>query len=164
VVQASRVLSEDAIVRRDPVAVAGLVERALTSVEPERRLRGIALDRQVNVSSRLVSADEELLVSALSGLLLVAFGLLDGVTHPRVTVTARAEGDFLFRVALDGRRVPGVWMTDTMAIAPSDLAADRGTVLFLAARRIVERCEGRIDVTPSDRGSEIVVSIPCLPD
>lgn len=163
-VQASRVLRDDVIIRRDPIAAAGLVERVLSSVEPERRLRGVALDRQVNVSPRRVAADEELLVSALSGVFLVAFGLLDGVTHPRVRVTARADGDFLFTVALDGCRVPAVWMTDTVASATSDPAGDRRTILFPAARRIVERCEGRVAVTPSDRGSEIIVSIPCLPD
>jgi nitrogen-specific signal transduction histidine kinase len=160
--QASRVLRDDAVIRRVPVSVRALIDRVLQSVEPERRLRNVVVDRQVDVSVCRVSADEELLASALCGVLLVSFGLLDGFAEPRVTVTARANGEFTFTVAHEGCRLPVAWMTDTGDGATADRAGDGGAVLLLAARRIIERCGGGLGATTARRGSEIRVSIPRL--
>lgn len=160
--QASRVLRDEAVIRRVPVSLRALIDRVLQSVEPERRLRGVAVDSQVDVSACRVAADEELLASALSGVLLVSFGLLDGVAEPRVTVTARANGEFSLTVAHEGCRLPAVWMTDTGDGVTADRAGDGGAVLLLAARRIIERCGGRLAPTTGRRGTEIRVSIPRL--
>jgi hypothetical protein len=160
--QASRVLRDDVVIRRASVDGRTLVERVLQSVEPERRLRAISIDRQPDVSSCRVAANEELLASALAGLLLVVFDLLEGLTEPRLVLTTHSDGDFVLSVAVDGRRALPAWMMDANAEARGARVDDGRAVLLLATRRIVERCEGRLAVVTTEHGSEIRVSIPRL--
>jgi hypothetical protein len=156
--QALRVWRDEVAVRCVPVAALALVDRVLQSVEPERRLRGLVVDRQLDASACRVAADEELLVSALSGVLLVAFGVVEGAAQPRVTVTTEANAEFVFTVALEG---------SPLRASPPDSgegAQVGGAVLLSAARRIVERCNGRFSVTTIGHRTEVRVLLPRLRD
>ena len=150
--QASRVLRGDVAIRRRPVSAHVLVERVLQSLESECRVRGVRLDRRLDLSESRIHADEELLVCALSGLLMATFELVDGRPTAPVTLTARSQAgaEFTFAVAQDAVRVSPAWVADSSGDA------------MLAARRIVEGCDGRMSVTTTESGTEMVITMPTL--
>jgi hypothetical protein len=162
--QALRVLRAEGPVSRKRVAVQGLVTRVLESVEPERRLRGVILNRQVNLSHSKIHADEQLLLCGLSGLLMATFGLVEGA-NAQVSVLARLDpgGDFNFSVTQDAVGPPPAWLALAREDASDYQPGGIGTVAILAARRIAEQADGRMTVTASGRGSEIHITIPNLP-
>ena len=160
--QSVRFLRGELQIARRRLAVQPLVARVLQAVEPERRLRGVGLDRQLTLSHSRIQGDEELLVCALSSLLTATFGLVDGA-DAQVTVLARLDpgGDFAFSVAQDTVTAPAAWI----ALAREESRGGMGMALvaLATARQIVEGCEGRLNVTASGGGSEIHVTIPSVP-
>lgn len=164
--QASRVLRGEVAVCRKPVSADALIDRVVQSVEPERRLRGVVLERRLDLSDSRIHADEELLVCALCGLLTATFALVDGLATPRVALTARAGagGEFTFAVTQDLVSAPSTWV----AQAVEDSSVDRSgggmaTIAMSAARRIVEACDGRMIVNAAGRGTEMLIAMPTLP-
>ena len=160
--QSVRFLRGELPVARRRLAVQPLVGRVLQVVEPERRLRGVGLNRQLTLSHSRIQGDEELLVCALSSLVSATFGLVDGA-DAQVTVLARLDpgGDFVFSVAQDTVTAPVSWT----ALGREEPRGGAGTALvaLATARQIVESCEGRLNVTASGGGSEIQVTIPSVP-
>lgn len=163
-VQSLRVLRAEVPASRRRVAVQALLTRVLESVEPERRLRGVILNRQVNLSHSKIHADEPLLICALSGLLMATFALVEGA-NAQVSVLARLDpgGDFHFSVTQDAVGPPAAWLTLAREEVSEYQPGGIGTVAILAARRVVEQADGRMTVTASGRGSEIHLTIPNLP-
>jgi hypothetical protein len=53
-----------------PVQARAVIDQVLEAIEAERRLRGVVIDRRINVGERRIATDEQLLVGALSGLLM----------------------------------------------------------------------------------------------
>ena len=164
--QASRVLRGEVAVCRKAVSAHALVDRVVQSVEPERHLRDVVLERWLDLSDSRIHADEELLVCALCGLLTATFALVDGLATARIVLTARSGGDgeFTFAVTQDLVSAPSAWV----AQAVEDSSADRSgggmaTMAMLAARRIVEACSGRISVHAAEGGTEMFITMPTLP-
>jgi len=83
---------------------------------------------------------------------MATFELVDGRPTAPVTLSARsrAGAEFTFAVAQDAVRVSPAW------------AADSSGDTMLAARRIVEGCDGRMSVTTTECGTEMVITMPTL--
>jgi len=163
--QGSRVLRGEVAICRRPVPARVVVDRVLQSIEPECRTRGVVLDRRFALSDGRIHADEELLVCALSGLLMVTFGLVDSVANALVTLTSssEADGEFTFAIAQDVVSVPLAWVArveDSSGDRPGGVMA---AVAMSAARRIVEACDGRMIVNAEGRGTEMLITMPTLP-
>lgn len=160
--QSLRFLRGELPVARRRLAIQPLVARVLQVVEPERRLRGVGLNRQLTLSHSRIQGDEELLVCALSSLITATFALVDGA-EAQVTVLARLDpgGDFAFSVAQDTVTAPGAWVALAREESPHPVGA--AFVALATARQIIESCEGRLNIAASGGGSEIQVTIPSVP-
>jgi hypothetical protein len=161
--QAVRVLRSEVDARRKRFAVQPLVTRVLDACEPERRLRGLALNRQLTLSQGRILGDEELLACALSGLVLSTFQLLDG-TDVQTTVLARLEpgGDFTFSITQDGVGAPAAWLALSREDASGGRPIGAAAIPIAAARRLVEETGGRLRIAEWGRGTEIHVTIPSI--
>jgi ParB/RepB/Spo0J family partition protein len=164
--QASRILRGEISSARRPAHVRSILERVLQSMEPERRLRGVVLEQRTNLATDSIDVDEELVVCALSGLLMAVFALTDGHGHARVVVTAESqpEGDVVFGLSQNVASAPLEWVThvgenETGAVEAGGLT----TVAIVAARRIVAACEGRMRVEAGVGGTSIHITVPALP-
>jgi hypothetical protein len=148
--QAVRVMRDE--VRSSPkrLSVEDVVARVLQAVEPERCLRSITLKPQLTLSHSSVHADEDLLIGALSSVLLVTFALVDGSNMP-VSVSARVNphGEFSFLAAQDAASVK------------MDAAESVG-LLIRSADRAIETCGGTLTVTARGCGSEIHAKLPTI--
>jgi hypothetical protein len=130
-----------------PVRAQAIVDQVLKSIEPERRLRSITLDERIAVGDSLIAADEELLVSALSGLLMATVALTE---EPALTVTVAAEtrgNEIAFVISQDQVRPPSSWANEWPAAG---------------AARIVATCDGRVAMTRNAPGTDIRVVVPRL--
>lgn len=163
--QASSVLQGEVAIRRKPVSPHVVVDRVLESVECECRVRGVLLDRRVDFADCRIHADEELLVCALSGLLMATFGLLDSVPGAPITFTAtsRAGGEVTFAVAQDAVSAPATWAAHAIEGSAVDQSGGGIATILLAARRIVERCDGRMAVTTAEGRTEMLITLPSVP-
>ncbi len=144
----------------EAVAVAEVVEAALSLVRAQARLRGAEV--KVNLADALpaVRATAGRLTQVLLNLLLNAADANQG--EGTITVSARADGEHVaITVADDG---PGV---------PADLAArifdpffttkeiGRGTGLGLSvSQAIIEGYGGSLRLVPSERGASFEISLP----
>jgi hypothetical protein len=158
-----RLLRSEIPVRCTPTPVQSLVARVLEAIEPERRVRGVLINRQLTLSHGRIDTDEDLLVCALSSLLVATFGLVHGRTA-EVTVLGRLDpgGDFTFSVAQDSLAIPASWGARGRHEA-SATAEGIGAVALLATERILEHSNGRLAVGPSGRGGAVHVMIPSVP-
>ena len=123
-----------------------IVDQLLKAIEPERRLRGIAIDVRVSVGDRMLLVDEDLLVTALSGLLTAAIGLTEEPSAFTVTVTAEAKGsDVVFGISQDQAAAPSNW------IATGPVAS---------CARIVTALKGRVIPNAGPNGCDLRVAVP----
>ena len=129
-----------------PVRAQAIVDQLLKSIEPERRLRGVAIDARVSVGDRVLSVDEDLLLTALSGLLMATIGLTEEPSAFTVTVTAEAKGsDVVFGISQNQAPAPSNWTTGG--------ALTSGT-------RIVAAFKGRVTANGGSTGTEYRVVVP----
>jgi hypothetical protein len=144
--QASRFLRGEIIASPKPASAQSVVDQVLKSIEPERRLRGISIDERIAVDDSRIVVDEELMVGALSGLLLATIALQDDQSEFVVTMRAEARGgEVVFSVAQGQVRPPANWATDAVPI--------------VSAGRIVEACEGRMTVTGTGAGTDVRLTL-----
>src|ERR1051325_5300281 len=115
---ASRVLCDEVPVSRLKVPVRTVIDRAMQMTLAERRLR--ASEVQVSaegIRDAAVRGDEELLASALAGLVMATVGLIGekgGATSLSATVK---DGRVMFAVAQDSLSVPESWVDRTFDAA-----------------------------------------------
>ena len=89
--QVSRFLRGEIVPSLRTVQASVVLEQVFDAVDAERRLRGITVDRRVNLGEGPIVTDEQLLVGALSGFLMAIIGGMeasDGV----ITVAAESRG------------------------------------------------------------------------
>jgi hypothetical protein len=128
------------------VRAQAIVDQLLKAIEPERRLRGIAIDVRVSVGDRMLLVDEDLLVTALSGLLTATIGLTEEPSAFTVTVTAEAKGsEVVFAISQDQAAAPSNWITT-------------GPVASCA--RIVTALKGRVIPNAGSNGCDLRVAVP----
>jgi len=145
--QVSRFLRGEVAANPKPVRAQAIVDQVLKSIEPERRLRSLTLEGQINVGDSQVVADEELLVGALSGLLMATIALTE---EPALTVTLAAEArgnEIAIVISQDQVRPPSNWAAEWPAAG---------------AARIVATCNGRVAMTTNAPGTDIRVVVPRL--
>ena len=129
-----------------PVRAQAIVDQLLKAIEPERRLRGVAIDARVSVGDRMLSVDEDLLVTALSGLLMATIGLTEEPSAFTVTVTAEAKGsDVVFDISQDQAAAPSNWATG----GP-----------MTSGTRILAALKGRVTSNGGSTGTELRVVVP----
>jgi hypothetical protein len=160
--QAVRVSGGDVGARPRRLAIHDLVDGVLRAVEPERCLRNIELKPQLTPSHSRVEADEDLLVGALSGVLLATFALVDGAeARVSVTTVVNPRGEFIFSVSQDVRSMPSEWAVPVSEEAGAYHGAN-GALLIRAARRASEACGGTMTVAAGARGSDVLIAIPTV--
>jgi hypothetical protein len=160
--QAVRVLRDEIRACPKRLAIQDVVAGVLHAVEPERGLRHITLKPQLVVSHSTIHADEELLVGALSGVVLATFALVDRM-DAQVNVSARVDprGEFAFAVSQDRVSTPRAWLAAAREDS-LDHQSGEGTVLIAAARRAAEVCKGKLTVAMGGWGSDIQIVVPTV--
>ena len=145
--QTSRFLRGELIPAPKSVSTHAVVDQVLRSIEAERRLRGISVDEQVTVGDSRVAVDEELMVGALSGLLLATIALQDEQAPLTLTVAVESHAEeVVFKVSQGQVRASSNWSTDSLLVA--------------AAARIVAASGGRLAVVSLTAGTDVRVSLP----
>ena len=161
---ASRVLRDEVPVSRLKVTVRTIIDRAMQMTLAERRLR--ASEVQVLAEGgrdAAVRGDEELLASALAGLVMAAVSLVGEKGGP-VTLTATAkDGRATFAVAQESLSVPESWVERTFEAAWPVANAATGTLaLMQSARRIAELHGGTASASSIESGTTFNVTLPAL--
>jgi hypothetical protein len=147
--RASRFLRGELLPTSKPVRAQTIVDQLLKAIEPERRLRGVAIAARVSVGDRLLSVDEDLLLTALSGLLTATIALIDEQSAVTVTVTADGKGsDIIFSISQDQAAAPSNWTTD----GP-----------LTSATRIIAAFKGRVTAHSRAAGTELRIVVPRVP-
>ena len=147
--QASRFLRGEISPVPKPVRVQAIMAQVLKSIEPERRLRGVTIEERITLGDARVLVDEDLLVSALSGLLMATMALAEEHSDFAVTISATARAsEIVMSVAQDAVRAPSNWAAEAVPVA--------------AAGRIVAACRGTIAATTTASGTDILLVLPAL--
>jgi signal transduction histidine kinase len=161
---ASRVLRDEVPVSRLKVPIRGLIDRAMQITLAERRLR--ATDVHVladGVRDAAVRGDEELLASALAGLVMATVGLI-GEKGGRTTLSASVkEGRVTVAVSQESLSVPESWVERTFETAWPIANAATGTLaLMQSARRIAELHSGSVLAASIESGTRFTLTLPVL--
>ena len=145
--QALRFLRGEIVAAPKPASAQSVVDQVLQSIEPERRLRGVSIDERITIGDSRIVVDEELIIGALSGLLLATIALQDDQSGLVVTLRAEAQGgEVVFSVAQGQVRTPANWATEAIPV--------------VSAGRIVEAYGGRITITGTAAGTDVRLSLP----
>ena len=145
--QASRFLRGEITAAPKPASAQAVVDQVLKSIEPERRLRGVSIEERIAIGESRIVVDEELIVGALSGLLLATIALQDDQSELVVTLRAEAQGgEVVFSVTQGQVRAPANWASEAIPV--------------VSAARIVEACKGRMAVTGTAAGTDVRISMP----
>ena len=145
--QASQFLRGEIVPAQKPVSTHVIVEQVLKSIEPERRLRGISVDDQIAVGESRIAVDEELMVGALSGLVLATIALQDEQAPLTLTLAVELHaGEVAFTVAQGQVRASSNWTTECLAL--------------LSASRLVAASGGRMAVASAAGGTAVRISLP----
>jgi hypothetical protein len=145
--QASRFLRGEIVPAANSVSTLAIVDQVLKAIEPERRLRGVTVDDQVSVGESRIAVDEELMVGALSGLMLATIALQDEQAPLTVTLAVESHAaEVVFMVAQGQVRAPSAWAADSIPVA--------------SAARLVAASGGRLAVVSTGPGTDVRVSLP----
>jgi ParB/RepB/Spo0J family partition protein len=161
---ASRVLRDEVPVSRLKVPVRSVIDRAMQMTLAERRLR--ATEVQVvadGVRDAAVRGDEELLASALAGLVMATVSLVGEKGGPTTLTVSVKDGRATFAVAQESLSVPESWVERTFDTAWPVTNAATGTLsLMQSARRIAELHAGTVSATSIESGTSFNLSLPAL--
>jgi ParB/RepB/Spo0J family partition protein len=161
---ASRVLRDEVPVSRLKVTVRTVIDRAMQLTLPERRLR--ATDVQVladGVRDASVRGDEELLASALAGLVMATVGLVGEKGGPTTLAASVKDSRVTFAVTQESLSVPESWVERTFEAAWPVANPATGTLALLqSARRIGELHGGTTTATSIESGTSFNLTLPIV--
>jgi signal transduction histidine kinase len=167
---ASRFQGEDTVLEPSRVDVAGLVMRAVASVEPSAHDRNVTISVEFEDPALAVDADGAHLERALANLIDNAVKFTDPDGHVAVSVFGSAtEGDAVIRVTDNGIGVPADdiprLFTKFFRASNVQSAAIPGVGLGLAiAQQIVHAHGGTITVDSTlGQGTTMTVRLPVAP-
>ena len=144
--QASRFLRGEISAAPRSVQARAVMDQVLDAIEAERRLRGIALERRTNLGDHRIATDEQLLVVALSGLLM--------------TMIARTEAaDAVVTVSAEPRRNDVVFTLTPCADTDSDWTRQAERLGFT---RVVTGIGGRITIPSAESIARVCLTFPVL--
>ena len=147
--QASRFLRGEISAVPKPVQAQSIISQVLKAIEPERRLRGVTIEDRINLGDVRLLGDEELLVTALSSLMMATIALTEDQSALAVTVSADVRGgEITIAIGQDLVRAASSWATDAAPVA--------------AAERIVIASGGRIVATVTASGTDVRVTLPAI--
>ena len=141
--QASRLLRGEISAAFRSVLARAVIDQVLDAIDAERRLRAIVIDRRIISGDRRIDTDEQLLVVALSGLLM--------------TMIARTEaGDAVVTVAVEQH---GNDVVFTLTPSPDTDPGWAAQAERLGFTRVVAGLGGRI-TTPSVEMARVCLAFP----
>jgi hypothetical protein len=147
--QASRFLRGEISAAPKPVQAQAIIGQVLKAIEPERRLRGVTIDDRINLGDVRLLGDEDLLVTALSTLMMATIALTEDQPSLAVTVSADLRGgEITIAIGQEVVRASSSWATDSVPVA--------------AAERIVAASGGRIVATVTASGTDVRVTLPAI--
>jgi len=147
--QAARFLRGEISFAPKPVQAQAIIGQVLKSIEPERRLRGVTIEERITLGDARILVDEDLLVSALSGLLMAMMALAEEHSDFAVTVSATERAsEIVVAITQDVVRAPSNWAAEAVPVA--------------AAGRIVAACRGTLAATATASGTDILLVLPAL--
>jgi signal transduction histidine kinase len=161
---ASRVLRDEVPVSRLKVPVRGLIDRAMQMTLAERRLRATEVHVIADgVRDAAVRGDEELLASALAGLVMATVGLIGEKGGPTTLSASVKDGRVTFAVSQESLSVPESWVDRTFEAAWPIANTATGTLaLMQSARRIAELHAGSVLAASIESGTRFNLSLPVL--
>ena len=127
-----------------PVQARGVIDQVFEAIQAELRLRGLTIGRRINVGERRIATDEQLLVGAISGLLM--------------TMIASSEsGDTALSVAAE-LRGNEVIISLTHDSAGTDLPSR-----ILGSARVVAGIGGTVTIA-TDSSTRVLLTFPAAAD
>ena len=161
---ASRVLRDEVPVSRLKVPVRSLIDRAMQMTLAERRLRATEVHVHADgVRDAAVRGDEELLASALAGLVMATVGLIGEKGGPTTLTASVKDGRVTFAVSQESLSVPESWVERTFEAAWPIANTATGTLaLMQSARRIAELHAGSVLATSIESGTSFNLALPVL--
>ena len=147
------------------VSTAVVIQRVAQAAEAERRLRGIALATRSSVADATCAGDETLLTNTVLALLLITFGLVEGVQNARVTVsvTVNEGGEIGLAVSQDHVPAPASWTAETASgDLPGDAARVVPAIALKAAHRLAREWRGRFALATGEHSSILTLWLPGL--
>ena len=161
---ASRVLRDEVPVSRLKVPVRTVIDRAMQLTLPERRLR--ATEVQVvadGIRDAAVRGDEELLASALAGLVMATVGLIGEKGGPTTLCASIKDGRVTFAVVQQSLTVPESWVERTFDAAWPVITPVTGTLALLqSARRIGDLHGGATTAASIESGTSFNLTLPLV--
>lgn len=161
---ANRVLGNELPVSRVRVPVKAVIDRAMQMTAAERRLRAAEVHVSYEgVRDAAVRGDEELLATAVAGLVMATAGLVGERGGP-ATLTASSKQDRVsFAVSQTSLSVPDSWVERTFD-APWPAAASPSASLSLmqAAKRIAELHGGQATASSNGDGTTFTLTLPLV--
>ena len=159
---ANRVLGNEVAVSRVKVPVKTIVDRAMQMTAAERRLRGA--DVRVSfegVRDAAVRGDEELLASAVAGLVMATVGLVGERGGPASLTASTRQDRVFFAVSQTSVSVPESWVERTYD-APWPATPAGNLSLMQAARRIAELHSGQATASSIGDGTTFAIALPLV--
>lgn len=159
---ANRVLGNEVPVSRIKVPVKTVVERAMQMTAAERRLR--ATDVRVScegVRDAAVRGDEELLASAVAGLVMSTAGLVGDRGGPASLVASIKQDRVSFAVSQSSLSVPESWLERTFD-APWPATPSGNLSLMQSAKRIAELHGGQAIASSAGDGTMFTMTLPLV--
>jgi signal transduction histidine kinase len=162
--QASRVLRDEVPVSRLKVPVRALIDRAMQITQAERRLRATEVHVIADgVRDAAVRGDEELLASALAGLVMATVSLVGEKGGPTSLTASVKDGRVTLAVAQESLSVPESWVERTFDSAWPMANVATGTLsLMQSARRIAELHAGTAIAASIESGTSFNLTLPIL--
>ena len=160
---ATRVVRQELSVARTAVSILGLLDQVVQNFLPERRVRSVTIDSQSDVAhGSMMAGDERLLVGALSSAVLATLALLDSIPHPRLVVSASAEGRRItFAITQNQVAPPSSWRARAFDPQWTDRAGGvPALVAMLAVQETARVHGGTALVATAGHGTSIAFTVP----
>jgi hypothetical protein len=163
--EAGRMLRGEKAIALAAVRPTRVLERVAGQMATEARLRGVTLGvKAIDLPSEaMLRTDENLVVVALSSMLLMTFVLVEHVHSANVAISAsaRTTSAVVFDVSQDAVIVPAPWaeraFDATWIDRPGGVPA---SVWMLGAQRIAESLGGRVSAMATVVGTTISLTLP----
>jgi len=162
-VQAIHVLTQDPPIASGPVPLRSLVMQVLDAFEPERRLSATQVSIEGGDAAGEVWADPEWMAVALSGAIGALLALVQGARTPALELRLAAGASGVqVEIAQSVVSVPEWAVARFFDAAWTDRPGGyQAAVGLAAARRIVERLGGSLELAAGDRGGcRLVLAAP----
>ena len=161
---ANRVLGNELPVSRVKVPVKAVIERAMQMTAAERRLRAAEVQVTLEgVRDAAVRGDEELLASAVAGLVMATAGLVGDRGGPAVLTASTKQDRVLFAVSQTSLSVPDSWVERTFDAPWPVAASPLGNLsLMQAAKRIAELHGGQASASSNGDGTTFTITLPLV--